>query len=337
MNSISASALPRIGELKASEVIGLAVAASSSGTLDGPMLESLALALDAHGEAADAAHGGAPPVGRSGGGCSPGARADEPCALHEGRRICVLWKPPGWTAVVRDRDAPRGQLTDEADTPQQPAGSLASWVAARYGRECPIAGAAAAQHGLVHRLDRETSGALLFARDYRGFYGAQLQFAVGRVRKMYVCLCRGLARPARRRLEAPLAVVRREDQTLQSVCASSGMPASTELLAVSHLHGPVGSRLSLVEVHLHTGRMHQIRAHLSGIGHALAGDEAYGGGRERWCARVLLHAHRIALHADGGLTDVGCPLPSDFKMAMGWHEAADARSRAARAVWSGTS
>eukprot|EP00434_Breviolum_minutum_P006242 symbB.v1.2.005507.t1/scaffold310.1/size231343/12 len=133
-------------------------------------------------------------------------------------------------------------------------------------------------------LDRETSGGILCAKSYLGSYMAQLQFEAGQLRKTYLCLCENHA-PVTCPwfIELPLANSRGK-----SVVSDRGKYAKTEVVQVVHLQDSGGS-CSLLKVVLHTGRLHQIRAHLASLGYPILGDETYGG-RPGW--RVLLHASR---------------------------------------------
>mmetsp|Transcript_127606 Transcript_127606/g.285453 ORF Transcript_127606/g.285453 Transcript_127606/m.285453 type:complete len:231 (+) Transcript_127606:386-1078(+) len=209
---------------------------------------------------------------------------------------------------------------------------LQDWLASNLGLNCPIALDARRQHGAVHRLDRGTSGILLCARTYQGYYEAQLCFAARRVTKDYLCLCHGhVAGIFPRLLEAPLQVMGRPGAR-RSAASAGGLRACTELLAAAKLIGPEGDRLSLVWVSLHTGRLHQIRAHLSNEGHSLVGDVTYGGCSRPWCARIFLHALRLRIDPQpggmGGPLDVRSPLPPDLMRALSAQVPVDAPSRA---------
>merc|ERR1719277_175941 len=94
--------------------------------------------------------------------------------------------------------------------------------------------------------------------------------------------------------------------------------------------------MSLVAVRLHTGRTHQIRAHLSVAGHPLLGDATYGGTTPPWCPRIFLHARHLALDTgkEGEDIDVEVPLPADLRRALlGGARPAETRSRSALECW----
>lgn len=231
--------------------------------------------------------------------------------LAEQAHVMAVWKPPGWSATVGNMD----ERLVEYSSARGGGRALQEWLAAHLGPGHPVTGDAAASHGLAHRLDAYTSGALLCAKTYRGFYLALKQFATRRVRKEYLCLCHGWLNPAPRFVLLPLKVVRMEDGAKRSVVSGEGRRARTEVRGAGQLSDEAGEEFSLVAVLLHTGRMHQIRAHLAALGHPLAGDAAYGGGTRPWCPRVFLHACRLGLDVGDGLLDIRSPLPRDLEGA----------------------
>lgn len=218
-----------------------------------------------------------------------------------------------------------GQWSGSEDS-SVPGRNIQDWVAENMGSACPVNMDFTAQHGLVHRLDRNTSGALLVAKTYRGYYMAQLRFVARRVRKEYLCLCHGFAIEPHQYLEAPLRWMQQEDGAMRSVPGTcGGKSAKTEVLAVAHFVCPAGTGMSLVRVQLHTGRRHQIRAHLASTGHPLVGDRAYGGQVFPWCSRTFLHACRLGIDVGDGPLDVSVQLPQDLVAALdllvanSWH------------------
>lgn len=268
-----------------------------------------------------------------------------------GKHLVALWKPPGWTVTVGFEDAgdddegwahappgaeeelPGGALgSSEPDTGPSSvhaAGRLQHWVARQLGRDSPLAADAGMQHGLLHRLDRDTSGPLAMARSYRGYLLAMLQFSLQRVRKEYVCLCAGHAASTPRLLTAALEAVRSPDGLKRSVVSSRGAEACTEVCEAGGLMSPEGEALSVVRVRLRSGRMHQIRAHLHHEGNPLVGDALYGRGPRPWCSRMFLHSYRLALDigTDDGYLDVCCPPPSDLQSALSAAQPVDGPAR----------
>lgn len=308
-------------------VLGVVEALQAAGRLDDGLLGEAADFLAGAAGAVDANSGGRP-VALSTTMPAAAAGSREPYVLVDEVDLCILWKPPGWTVSVGTKDRLALAAGDDGDDPSYsgPLGRpLEEWVAARLGPTCPIARDAGFMHGLVHRLDRDTSGMLACAKTYRGFYAAQLQFASREVSKEYVCLCAGhLDLEGPLLVDAPLRAVLADGagRALRSVVDEvSGARAATELRASCRLTAPDGSPATLVEVRLHTGRLHQIRAHLGHLGHPLVGDAAYGGAAAwpEWCPRLFLHSHRLALRLGRGapLVDARTPLPDDLRAVLG--------------------
>merc|ERR1712037_574014 len=102
-------------------------------------------------------------------------------------------------------------------------------------------------HGIVHRLDWQTSGVLLCATSYQGYYAAKLQFAARRVRKRYVCLCHGHMPSELRWLQGSLLAVLQRN-AWRSIVVADGARACTEVCGVGHLQCSQGLLFSLVEV-----------------------------------------------------------------------------------------
>lgn len=259
-----------------------------------------------------------------------------PRVLMRQGQLCVLWKPPGWAAAAATEqagaeDEEEAAAAGDGRAPVQQSYLLRDWLAATFSS--PIVHDASVTHGLVHRLDRQTSGALLWAQSYSGLYSARLQFSARRVRKEYVCLCEGWLSREVQFLNAPLLEGVGKTGLPRSTVAPRGRWARTEVTAVAHLVCPEGRQLSLVEVQLHTGRLHQIRAHFSHEGHPLVGDALYGGCSSPWCPRMFLHASRLAIDVGEGLIDVRLPIPADLHAALGMLAPADVHSAAVLQTW----
>lgn len=252
------------------------------------------------------------------------ASSHEPCVLYEGEHVLALYKPPGWYVPADGRDDDDDSVV-ALDNSASNALTLESWIQRAFGGPTktglPITRDALARHGMIHRLDRDTSGVILWAKTYTGFHLAQLQFSARRTVKEYVCLCHGwiedTVNGGREFLKWPLQVVKNDAGVARSIVAKGGRPACTELKAVTRVIGPNDERLSFVELQLHSGRMHQIRAHLAFKGFPLVGDELYGGKAPSWCPRIFLHSHRLSISI-GNFEEVvvQCPLPVDLQSAL---------------------
>ncbi|MEW5855273.1 MAG: RNA pseudouridine synthase [Myxococcota bacterium] len=162
---------------------------------------------------------------------------------------------------------------------------------------------------LCHRLDQDTSGVMVLALDVAAQRAASAEFEHHRVRKTYVALCHGELRGTRV-VDLPLGPdphAPRHDRARQAV-VEGGKPARTVVLSLW-----TDGQVSLVAARPSTGRAHQIRVHLSSVGHPLLGDTAYGG---RDAPRPMLHAAFLALRALGRDRSAGAPLWEDLSARL---------------------
>ncbi len=162
--------------------------------------------------------------------------------------------------------------------------------------------------GIVHRLDRYTSGVVLVARTDAAHRALAAQFAGRKVEKVYIALVEGIVKAGAGKIETPIArdPVRRIRMTTRT---GTGRSASTEYRVVRRF-----AAHTLLEVKIGTGRTHQIRVHLSSIGHPVAGDKVYGG-KPSARGRFFLHARSIAFvsPATGESMTVTAPLPPELE------------------------
>jgi 23S rRNA pseudouridine1911/1915/1917 synthase len=175
--------------------------------------------------------------------------------------------------------------------------------------------------GIVHRLDRDTSGALLVAKTETAHLALSHAFKARRVQKRYLALVHGEVREETGRIVA--AIGRREhDRKRMGVRASGGREARTSFRVLRRLPG-----MTLLELDLETGRTHQIRVHLSHIGHPVVGDQVYGGRRERRAPapdgpraeRQMLHAWHLGFPhpRTGDWLEFTAPIPEDLRRLAG--------------------
>ena len=171
---------------------------------------------------------------------------------------------------------------------------------------------------LVHRLDRETSGCLVLARNGAALNALSAQFRDGQVQKRYLCLMNGQMRESVIEVDAPLRKVQSGNTGQVEVDEEGGKPA------LSRFHLLQSYRdCSYAEVELFTGRTHQIRAHAKHIGLPLAGDDRYASReslkkwKKRGLGRIFLHAHRLGLLTPSGET-LACdaPLPAPLRKVL---------------------
>src|SRR5262245_3339299 len=174
--------------------------------------------------------------------------------------------------------------------------------------------------GIVHRLDRGTSGLMVVAKNDRAHVELSRQFHDREVEKEYVALVWGVVQ-AGKRIDLPIG---RDpgDRKKMSAKARRARSAVTRITAALHMPG-----VTLIHVAIQTGRTHQIRVHLSEIGHPIVGDAVYGGLRRRVPGdlraglsldRPFLHAGRLVFHhpADGRRMEFEAPLPHDLEFVL---------------------
>lgn len=165
--------------------------------------------------------------------------------------------------------------------------------------------------GVVHRLDKGTSGLLVVARTPPAYESLVAQLAARTVDRRYAALVWGHPQPPQGMVDAPVGRARR-DPTRMAV-SSAGRPARTRYGVRRVFSGPEPA--ALVGCRLETGRTHQIRVHLAAIGHPVVGDRRYGGRRgDVGALRPCLHAERLGFDHPGSGERVvfESPLPSDL-------------------------
>ena len=174
------------------------------------------------------------------------------------------------------------------------------------------AGGEAERPGIVHRLDRDTSGLMVVARSAEAHRRLQGLVRRGRLERRYLALVCGRPRSRRGTIEAPIGRDRR-DPTRQSLDTSTPREAVTHFEVVELL-----PRHALLDVRLETGRTHQIRVHLAAIDLPVAGDPTYGRSGELGLERQFLHAARLAFPhpMSGEPVETESPLPSDLEAAL---------------------
>ena len=171
--------------------------------------------------------------------------------------------------------------------------------------------------GIVHRLDKDTSGILIVARDEDTHRRLTEALSRHKIERTYLCLVHGLFETREGTIEAPLGRDARERQQM-AVTRRGGREAVTHFRVIESWERKPSS-YSLLEVRLETGRTHQIRVHLAAIGHPVAGDAVYGRRRdELGTGRQFLHSARLRFtHPVTGETiDVSSPLPPDLEAVL---------------------
>lgn len=173
--------------------------------------------------------------------------------------------------------------------------------------------------GIVHRLDRGTSGLLVVAREERTHGDLQRMIRERRVARIYLALADGRFRSRTGTIDAPIGRASRKRHRM-AVNGAGSRGAVTHFEVLESLR-----RESLLEVRLETGRTHQIRVHMEAIGHSLVGDETYGGPALYGLDRQFLHSARLGFShpRSGEPMEFDAPLPPDLSQALEAARSAD--------------
>ncbi len=202
--------------------------------------------------------------------------------------------------------------------------TLSDWVLKNYpdtkdvGESIVLSdGSEIKKHGIVHRLDRETSGVMLVAKNQETFLFLKRQFQDRKIRKVYRAIAYGTFREERGTLDKAIGKSRGDFRRYATGKDARGTlrEAVTEYKVLHNAEG-----FSYIEVYPKTGRTHQIRVHMRSIGHPVLCDRLYAPRKE--CAlgmgRVALHALSVGFTLRGGnRLRLEAPLPDDFKYALG--------------------
>lgn len=215
--------------------------------------------------------------------------------VHEDEAIAVIDKPAGLVVHPGAGHA---------------SGTLVHGLVAQYPELAAVGDPA--RPGLVHRLDKGTSGLMVVARTSAALDALSSQVRARSMSRRYLALVWGLVEADRGLIDAPIG---RSDRTpLRQAVSTGGREARTRYEVRGRWSGP---DRSLVECYLDTGRMHQIRVHLAAIGHALVGDPGYRGARQGFgeaLRRPFLHAWRLGFRhpADNRRVSFASPLPAEL-------------------------
>lgn len=245
----------------------------------------------------------------------------------EGERVTVeIPPPPGREVTAESIPLSVAYEDDEVLVVDKPAGMVVhpapgNWsgtlVNALKGRGGPLSELGGDEReGIVHRLDKETSGLLLVAKTDRAHRMLGAAMSRREIVRRYAALCWGHLDGDRVTVDKPIARAPRDRKRMAIV--STGRAARTDFVRLARFD-PV----DLLRAHLHTGRTHQIRVHLSSLGHPVVGDDTYGGGGGRRLVplppkRHFLHAAwlRFRHPVTGASMELRSPLPQDLVQAL---------------------
>ena len=213
--------------------------------------------------------------------------------VYEDDDLVVVDKPPGLTVHP---------------APGHPSHTLVNALLARCPELTALDGSA--RPGIVHRLDKDTSGLMMVAKNLHSQSALTQQIKSHSVTKRYLVLVRGHLRTQQGTIEAPIGRSRRDRK--QMAVVPNGRPSHTSYQVI----GCFGD-YSLVEATLKTGRTHQIRVHLSSIGHPVIGDVVYGE-KSAFLKRQFLHSYCLGftLPSSGEYVEFRSKLPSDLQEAL---------------------
>ncbi|MCK9515879.1 MAG: RluA family pseudouridine synthase [Ottowia sp.] len=245
--------------------------------------------------------------------------------VHAGDRIAITLRPTPESRAFQPQAVPLVVVHEDDDllvinkpaglvvhpAPGHWGGTLLNGLLARDGRA-----AALPRAGIVHRLDKDTSGLLAVARSPRAAEQLTAAFAARRVQREYLALAHGTWRgPEQREINA--AIGRDPYRRLRMAVLDPQLHAARAArTSVRLLHN--GAATCLLRCQLHTGRTHQIRVHLAHLGHPLLADALYGGAPALGMVRQALHARRLALAhpVSGEPLAFVAPLPEDLQAAL---------------------
>ncbi len=248
-----------------------------------------------------------------------GGKTEKPsCALRGGEEVDVEPAPPAPLHATPE-DIPLSILYEDASVVviNKPAGmvvhagagitdgTLVNALLHRFGGLSAIGGEM--RPGIVHRLDRFTSGALVVAKNDAAHQDLALQFSSRKVEKVYLTLVEGSMRGAGR-IEKPITRDPR-NRARMTAKLETGRASKTDWESIEYFDG-----FTFLRIQLGTGRTHQIRAHMASMGHPVAGDPLYGAQKSPW-DRYFLHAHRLGFRspATGDQVVVIAPLAPELE------------------------
>ena len=235
--------------------------------------------------------------------------------LYEDNSLMVINKPAG--VVVNRVETEKGETVQEwMEQRQKAKGKRQKAIICRNPSSFFLLPSSfESRSGIVHRLDKETSGCLIIAKTPEAFIELQRQFKAREVEKEYTALVHGRVEPKEGTIKVPIA--RSHHDRDKFAVSPGGRKAETSYM-VHSVFSIQNSVFSLLRVFPKTGRTHQIRVHFKYFGHPLVSDEKYGGSMaledRKWCPRMFLHAARITfIHPAKKIPlTVESPLPDDL-------------------------
>ncbi|MGB6839025.1 MAG: RluA family pseudouridine synthase [Microgenomates group bacterium] len=226
-----------------------------------------------------------------------------PSFIFEDDSLFILDKPAGW--IVNEAKTTKGQKV------------IQTWL---KKQSFDIAGSREFRSGIVHRLDKETSGVLVVAKIESAFRNLQAQFKERKIEKEYVALVHGKLEPKKGKIKVPVGRLPWNRQRFGVL--PGGRFAETDYQVIEY-YSKDKETYSLLKLFPKTGRTHQIRIHLKYLGYPVVADEFYAGRKTAradriWCPRLFLHAEQISLEHPASKKRVSykSDLPEDLKKTL---------------------
>jgi 23S rRNA pseudouridine1911/1915/1917 synthase len=240
----------------------------------------------------------------------------DPEIIFENEDFVVINKPAG--LMVHGVKVGEKRRTDVARAAEP---TLVDWLLARYPEIKNVGDEPTLRPGIVHRLDKATSGVMVVAKTQPSFERLKKLFQEHRMQKTYFALVQGVPKNKKGIIDAPIGI---KNGSLKRSVHSSKMAKSavTEYAVVKEIGSSGGgnssekARYALLKVNPKTGRTHQIRVHLASIGHPIVGDALYGGSAKAATApRLMLHAAVLTFSDEAGSRfEFEASLPAEFSL-----------------------
>jgi 23S rRNA pseudouridine1911/1915/1917 synthase len=225
----------------------------------------------------------------------------QPSVIYEEPEFAVVLKPAG---LIVHRPRLRKGNSDEA--------ALTDWLLQKYPEVGTVGDDPSERPGIVHRLDKETSGVLIVPRTEEAFRFFKEQFQAHTIKKTYLAVVHGEL-PETGTVDRAIGI--KDGSVKRSVHSEKfAKPAVTKFRRIRSWEEG-GTAFSLAEVFPETGRTHQIRVHLASIAHPIVGDPLYGKKKEPvWATRLMLHAAALEFTAPSGRTlRIEAEMPREFE------------------------
>jgi 23S rRNA pseudouridine1911/1915/1917 synthase len=224
----------------------------------------------------------------------------QPKIVFEDKYLLIINKPPGW--IVNEAKTTKGKPV------------IQSWL--KKNKEYEIVTSRKMRSGIVHRIDKQTSGILIVAKNKDAFENIQTQFKERKVKKTYLALLHGKLVPDEGSVEAPVGRLPWNRERFGVL--PGGRKALTKY-KVENYFKKEKDAFSLVEFYPKTGRTHQIRIHAKYLNHPIVSDSFYAGRKtsrsdKKWCPRLFLHALKIEFNHPKNMKNVSfkSELPEDL-------------------------